>query len=288
MFDFSTGNFYETTDQQRDLAILSKSLSENIMQLPREEREDVCRSLMSILEYVFYLGSTENPSPYEGKGINGETATVEEYLGFIQYGDEIFSELLYTWDGNQFIKSTISDALKKYVFQIENGEKAPVIVDLICNISAYGIRWGLEPLLHRINHFVDIVSTCADIAEVLMPVIEFCSNVAKVAGKILRLTCDADYREAQKYLAEATLIQLHTQDLHDLAGKLWAINGRLETLDSRLDSLYSKVRWRDLWSLMNADFKVCWSSRINKCANCLNDTANRFEGVEQQLLQMLE
>jgi len=121
-----------------------------------------------------------------------------------------------------------------------------------------------------------------------MPVIEFCSNVAKVAWKILRLTYDANYREAQAYLANATLIQLHTQDLHDLASKLWAINGRLETLDSRLDSLYSKVRWRDLWSLMNADFKVCWSSRINKCANCLNDTANRFEGVEQQLLQMLE
>lgn len=278
LFDFSKGKFYETTDQQRDLAVLAKSLSENIMYLPKEERQEVCRSLMSLLEKMFT----------GGVGLNGEVATPEEYLGLIQYADEILSEFLYTWDGNQFIKSSISDALKKYVFQIENGEKAPVIVDLICNISAYGIRWGLEPLLHQINYFVDIVSTCADIAEVLMPVIEFCSNVAKVAWKILRLTYDANYREAQAYLANATLIQLHTQDLHDLASKLWAINGRLETLDSRLDSLYSKVRWRDLWSLMNADFKVCWSSRINKCANCLNDTANRFEGVEQQLLQMLE
>ncbi len=99
---------------------------------------------------------------------------------------------------------------------------------------------------------------------------------------------DSNYRAAKEYLENADLLQFHTDDLRDLASRLWAINGRLENLDKRIDSLYSKVKWRDLWSLINADFKIGWSSRLNRCANCLNDTAGRFESVEQQLLQMLE
>ena len=103
LYDFTSGEFYEQTNKQRELAITAKALSENIMNLPPEEREDVCRSLMTILEFGF------NQAP----GLNGEFATPEEFLGFISYSDDVLSEILFTWDGQKFIHSTINDALKK-------------------------------------------------------------------------------------------------------------------------------------------------------------------------------
>ena len=146
---------------------------------------------------------------------------------------------------------------------------------------------GVDIMIYAFERLVDGLTDLVALGANFVMAYEFFCDLKDSVVKFFKEIFDADYRAAQEYLENETLIQLQTEDLHELAEKLWAINGRLETLDTRLDNLYSKVRWRDLWSLMNADFKVCWSSRINKCANCLNDTANRFESVEQQLLQML-
>lgn len=280
LFDFEAGTFYEQTSKQRDLAIVAKSISENIMQLPPEQREDVCRSFMTILEYAF------NGTP----GLNGEEATIEEYIGFTRYADDIFSEVLYTWDGQKFINRSIYDALKKYVFQIENGEKTPVLVDIICNIGAFGIQMGAEPLLFALHGFVKLVSGLADMADVLAPVIEFCSNVVKSIGKFLKETFDKNYKAAKEYIGDNSILQFDTGALHSLAERLWAVNGRLQSLDYRLDGLYRSAKWTDLGKIVkvaSADLKIGWSNRINNCANCLNDTANRFEKVENDILNML-
>lgn len=280
LFDFETGTFYQQTSKQRDLAIVAKSISENIMQLPPEQREDICRSLMTILEYSF------NGTP----GLNGEEATLEEYIGFARYGDEIFSEILYTWDGQKLINRSIYDALKKYAFQIENGEKIPVFVDIICNIGAFAIQLGVEPLLFTLHGFIKLVSNLADIADVLAPVIEFCANVAKSIGKFLKETFDKNYRAAKAYIGDNSILQFDTGELYGLAERLWAVNGRLQSLDYRLDGLYRTAKWTDLGKIIkvaSADFKIGWSNRVNNCANCLNDTANRFEKAESEILNLL-
>lgn len=119
---------------------------------------------------------------------------------------------------------------------------------------------------------------------------DFCNGVKQTVTGIVdwyKSNFDQAYKDAQNYLSCNTVIRLHTDDLHNLAERLWALNGRLERLDQRLDNLYKQVKWTDLWNLMRADFKIGWSPKINSCANCLNDTANRFETVEQQLLGMM-
>ncbi len=277
LYDYDNGGFYETTKYQRELAVISKSLSDNIMKLPPEEREDVCRSIMAIIE------AFED----EKAGLNGETATIEELVGLIKRSDGIFTQILFTWDGQKFIHRSISDALRKYVFQIDNREDSNILVDFICNIAAAYIQVKLEGLFVIIEEFVAYVSKIAEYAEKLGKYLEFLTNVAKSIKDNIKKLIDPNYRAAQNYISNENTICLHTDDLHALAHRLWDINGRLGQLDTRLDGLYWKVKWTDLWNLMSSDLKVCWSKKINACANCLNDTADRFDAVERQLLEMI-
>lgn len=143
-----------------------------------------------------------------------------------------------------------------------------------------------------VDKFVDFVCKIAsDIKDWVKEKYEaFCAQVKQTARDIVnwyKSNFDEAYKAAKNYLANNQVIEVHTDDLHDLANRLLMINKRLEALDSRLNNLYSKVRWRDLWTLMNADFKVGSSSKLIKCILCLKETAGRFESVEKELIQML-
>ncbi|MBR4626794.1 MAG: DUF2974 domain-containing protein [Ruminococcus sp.] len=277
LYDYGGDGFNETTKYQRDLAVLAKSLSENIMKLPPEEREDVCRSIMTILEDT--IG--------QGHGLHGEGASLEEYIGLIKRSPALFKEILFTWNGQKFIHSTITDLLRKYVFQIDNREDSNIFVDIICNVAAGFIQYGLEGLGFVIYEFVSFVSKLAEFGEKLYKVLEFIANVAESIKNNIKKLIDPNYRAAQNYIKNENTLRFHTDDLRSLAGRLWAVNGRLGDLDSRIDGLYWKVKWTDLWNLMSSDLKICWSTKLNACANCLNDTADRFDNAEQQLLGMM-
>ena len=142
------------------------------------------------------------------------------------------------------------------------------------------------------NNLIDYVCKLAEgIKEwAAEKIAEFCANLRQAAKDFIewcKMTFDSNYRAAQNYLADQNLISLHTDDLRSLAGRLWAINGRLDSLDSRIDGLYWKVKWSDLWNLLSSDLKICWSEKINNSANCLNDTAQRFEDAERQILNLV-
>lgn len=143
-----------------------------------------------------------------------------------------------------------------------------------------------------VNNAVDFICNTFNTAKnwTKEKIAEFCNGIKQTVNGIVdwyKSNFDQSYKDAQNYLSCNMVIRLHTDDLHDLAERLWAVNGRLERLDQRLDNLYKQVKWTDLWNLMRADFKIGWSPKINSCANCLNDTANRFESAEQQLLGMM-
>jgi hypothetical protein len=284
LFDYGNGSFYNQTTQQRELALLSKSLSENIMKLPKEDREDICRSIMSILEYSF---NKDNEITH-GVGLNGETATLEEYESLFFYLDDCIDQLVNTKEGRDFIDKFVDDMFDEEA-QNEFNDVFDKIVFIVAGpIAAYATHGkGVDIVVFSLERIADKIGDFIDKAEKIKNAFEFCCNVAKSIQKWWKETFDADYQAAQEYLADNSLIQLHTDDLWGLAEKLWAINGRLQTLDQRIDDLYWKVKWRDLGKLINADFKIGWSSKLNNCANCLSDTANRFNNVEQQILNMM-
>lgn len=147
-----------------------------------------------------------------------------------------------------------------------------------CRNTAKAVQdWVID----RKNDFLDFLD---DVAA------EYTAQMLEIK-QFFKETFDKNYKAAQEYLGDTRLLQFDTGELYGLAERLWAVNGRLESLDHRLDNLYRNVKWSDLGKIIkvaSADFKIGWSPRINNCADWLRDTAGRFEAAEQAILNMLD
>ncbi|WP_295078055.1 Mbeg1-like protein [Ruminococcus sp.] len=87
LFDFSANRFNDqTSDEQRELANCAKAVSMNAMEMPHDEREDVCRTLMTLAEK--FIGGNNSSG-----GLNGEKAELEESVGFVTNLCEIIRPL---------------------------------------------------------------------------------------------------------------------------------------------------------------------------------------------------
>lgn len=75
-----------------------------------------------------------------------------------------------------------------------------------------------------------------------------------------------------------------TYKLNQYAQRISAVNRRIHRLDSRLDSLYTRVGLLGLWNLMQADALTCYSWRLVRCQSYLQQTAADFESIERLLL----
>lgn len=133
LYDFENNRFNEQTREQRELAKCSAAISTNAMELPREKREDMCRTVMTFLE-KFIGGSGSN------KGLNGEAATVEESVGFCvnlyeviiplvsHFGQEAKDDLIYRIIVKQKDGADDESALSKLKYMMSN----PKIIGLYC------------------------------------------------------------------------------------------------------------------------------------------------------------
>ena len=133
LFDFEHNRFNEQTKVQRELARCSKAISLNTMELPKEKREDICRTLMTMLEP--YMGGSGS-----NKGLNGETATTAESVGFLVNLYEIIIPLTaYAGKeaGNDIIFRIIVDQNdstedKSVLSRVKNIVCNPRILELYC------------------------------------------------------------------------------------------------------------------------------------------------------------
>lgn len=85
------------------------------------------------------------------------------------------------------------------------------------------------------------------------------------------------------YATNNPYIKVDTYQLRNYAGRLDAVNRRVSSLDSRLDSLYGQVGLLDLWNLIQADLLTSYSLRLKNCSGYLNDSASYFEDAENRI-----
>lgn len=79
-------------------------------------------------------------------------------------------------------------------------------------------------------------------------------------------------------------IIVDTYKLDQYAQRISAVNSRINSLDRRIDALYSRVGLLDLWNLMQSDILICYSWRLLRCQSYLEQTALDFEGTERLIL----
>lgn len=83
------------------------------------------------------------------------------------------------------------------------------------------------------------------------------------------------------------IIKVDTYKLRNYADRLESVNRRINSIDNRLDSLYTKVAFEDLWNLLKADLFTTESKKIKKCISYLEDTAEIFETCERNIINKL-
>ena len=150
---------------------------------------------------------------------------------------------------------------------------------------------ALDLLLH---HRVDpevLLKACADLVIALK---DFAVDIIKDGIEAIQYVCKKVVEWAEKHLNKGAKyaqanpqIVVDTYKLKTYAQRILKVQKRIKNLDERLDSLYWKVGFLDLWDLMQADLLTGYSWRLARCANYLSDTASDFDGVEKDLQNKL-
>ena len=81
-------------------------------------------------------------------------------------------------------------------------------------------------------------------------------------------------------------IIVDTYKLNQYAQRIATVNSRINRLDRRLDSFYTRVGLQDLFNLIQIDILTSYSCRLMLCQSYLQQTALDFECIERELLEI--
>lgn len=92
------------------------------------------------------------------------------------------------------------------------------------------------------------------------------------------------FNPGYSYATENPYIKVNTDTLREYASQLNYINSRIVNVDYKLKGLYKQVGLLDLFRLVQSDLLIGYNTRIKKCQNYLNDTADDFDRAENNII----
>jgi len=144
------------------------------------------------------------------------------------------------------------------------------------NVLAYGIGTIADLVFTAINKIKEFGQICEALTTRVVDCINKCLDNLQSWWK-------ENFNSGYKYASANPLIKVDTYKLMSYASRLQSVNRRIVNLDQRLNSLYWKVGFSDLWSLSQAEALTGYSWNINRCIAYLADTANDFENAENEI-----
>ena len=145
------------------------------------------------------------------------------------------------------------------------------------------VDFAKEDLWPEIKGFINTASSWIaeqqrELKDFSIQLSRFLTNIANDTTEWIK-NLNSGYRAA----GDNPAIRVDTAKLRSYAGRLLAVNKRLNALDGRMDDLYYKVGLRDLFNLIQADFLTDYSLRISCCATYLEETAKDFDSTERNV-----
>jgi len=288
------GNINEIVEEQEELAVFVKKLSENIMKLDPESRKKSCVTIMQVMENMDG-GKT---------GLLGEKANIDDYISFLKLGS--FS-ILYTNTQEEFSKVVIRELTEKEIEKAlkdmpESEINAYFTVSILlmkilalnevegkvngtlAYITCIGIN--LEKTKNKIDELV------AANVEYGIQTISYCIEVYNMSILILevaKLMLDKNYASQKKYISDNPIIEIDTELMDELADRLERVNMKLLDIDFKIDGLYKKVGFTDfkrLLNLLRADIGVSYDLTLERCVEYMRGTAEEFRKVESEIVNM--
>ncbi|MBQ5335972.1 MAG: DUF2974 domain-containing protein [Oscillospiraceae bacterium] len=267
LFDFNGGGLLPEVSRQRGLAALAKSLNKYVFSLPDEDRDAVCRSMMSVIEVA--LGG-------DSVGLNGESSGVSDYIIALSELDIIAGSLFTDLSVQKSIDKALLNFLKKPL-QFKDNALISTVTQLAVTVCYYaGLRLAVTAVEIFLLCISSVASNIARVSRAVMKCKEFCSDILSIM------------KNGLKNLSSDSSIKCDTSALRGLADRIRNVNSRLGALDKEISGLYSKVKWTDLLDLQLADMKIGHSVKLELCANYLSDTADRLEADERDMMASSE
>ena len=271
-----------TNGEQGEIGKLAKKISESMMKLDDEDLNGAAIAIMSLIDPCAndeILGSLQIDS--------------SDYIDLIAEGAPIaLQALLTTEEGHKALAKFLNIAAEKLYDKWGTGGViggfavgALVLAVAIPKVVplALGIMIGCKiadmamETIEKIKKLYGKVKKCVlNIRDAVIKTIE------KIIEKMRSMTDGYDYAVANPHV----IVDIYK--LLTYADKLNIINGRLNSLDLRLDKLYGKVGWKDLYDLLRGDAKISWSYRLNRCASYLSETAEEFSKAERNIQKQLQ
>lgn len=255
------GTITDFTEQGR-VSQYVQGLSEAAMDLPAPIRSIITNGAMAIAEMALGNGRPVNNEVFYWKDI---LASVPLIISMIPAGT------VESW-GNKY--SMDLDWLSNVLTAAELLIYAPVTVNARC------LGGNIDILIKITSEIKECVIVCEEYNSSLIVWIE--EGIHRIEGwynNKLDICCQHPEQNPQ--------IKVDTYKLRMYADRLNNINRRIMILDERLDSLYWKVGFLDIWNLIQADLLTGCSWRLTRCIQYFNDTADDFENAEQYILGYL-
>ncbi len=288
----SSDGSFNPSAKQGDLSKFLEKQSNDIMAMDPEERQYITRGLMDVAQS--FLG--------KGVPVNGDNVSdLDMYTGLLLISPSLIHDLFNTPDG---IKTLIT-AFKAYDDELaqllidklnEYREKHGLFETAVVALAAAYIISFVAPIIVKTVAILEVVLwTCRITYELILflknTATELVDKVIDYMEKLVNGLMDwynNNLNSGYKYATQNPYIQVNTNKLRDYAGRLAAVNARIDSLDRRLNTLYSKVSIWDWWTIFKVDALTGYSWRLLKCVNYLNDTAAEFEAVEAKLLTQIK
>lgn len=285
---YENGNIVSV--EQGPIGQFAKALSERMQYLDQEDLEDCAVTIMSLLEF-FMPYNDELGGEYKVGTGDRSFMTAEEFIGFLAHGIPLLAEtLLLTEEGRELVMDAVKSGIQS-VYE-KHGVMGVVAAGFITVLLAPHILMlvgevvGVVIIANIIDFCTDLVDKIVDLSE---KVKKFFSDVKDMIVNAVNKIAAwyKSHTAAYRYASVNPHIIVDTYKLKTYAQRLQAVNNRLSGLDGRIDSLYWKVGLLDLWNLMRSDFRIGYSSKVNSCANYLNNTASGFEKAEEEILAQI-
>lgn len=141
-----------------------------------------------------------------------------------------------------------------------------VVITLALYDAAIRIIQGIEELY-------------ADIKEKLVALLGYVKNVIKSFSQWYR----NNFNAGVKYVASNPYFKADTSKLRSYAARIDGVNSRLRSLDSAMRTLYNKVGFLDLLTILQANLVTSESPTLMQVRRYLNNTADRIDNAEKKV-----
>ena len=259
------------------VSINAMNISNDLMKLPPEERNEVSLFIMHMMER-----NEGNPI-----GLNGETLTVEHVIGFIKEGvPEILYTLLFTKDGQEFLKKYGPEFLEKAYQEmgpIKFVAYGTVIIHYLPVIASIAV--GAYLLAHLTDAMMNLIKKIEEISKSLKMYFEKICEDARllyeswlVGRKVVNPAANYD---------PGNTISVNPDKLRRIAEQLSRVHRKIQQLDGDLDRLRQNQEWYEIVDKIRTgaiDFLyVGYDSNLASCINYLNQAATILETTESRI-----